>query len=74
VSDRREADPRLRKFGARLRALREERNLTLEQLAEAAGVGVRQLARVEGGRGSPSFLWMLDVANGLGVRPEELLG
>jgi transcriptional regulator with XRE-family HTH domain len=39
----------------------------MEQLAERAGVGVRQLARVEAGRASPSLLWLLDVGSALGV-------
>jgi transcriptional regulator with XRE-family HTH domain len=67
------ADPRLRRFGARLRELREQQGLTIEALADQAGVGARQIARVEAGRASPSLLWLLDVATGLGLEPAELL-
>lgn len=66
-------DPRLRQFGARLRQVRQDQSMTLEQLAELAEVGVRQLSRVEAGRASPSLLWMLQVASALRVRPAELL-
>lgn len=59
-------------FGAGLRQRREARGLTMEQLAEAAGVGVRQIARVEAGRASPSVLWLMDTAQALGVLPGEL--
>jgi len=45
----------------------------MEQLAERAQVGVRQIARVEAGRGSPSVLWLLDVAAGLDADPREML-
>jgi len=38
-----------------------------------AGVGVRQLARVEAGKGSPSVLWLLDLAAALGVPPSLLV-
>lgn len=74
MSDRRgQPDPRLRQFGVRLRQLREERDLTREQLAEAASVGVRQLARVEAGRASPSLVWLMDVAVALQLTPAALL-
>lgn len=73
MSDRRGTpDPRLRQFGSRLRQERENAGLTLEELAERAGVSVRQLARVEAGRASPSLLWLLGVADGLGVDPRSL--
>lgn len=64
-----EPDPRLRTFGSRLRRLREERGLTLEPLAHEAQIGVRQLARVEAGRASPILLWIIGVAEGLGLEP-----
>jgi hypothetical protein len=67
-----DVDPRLRAFGHRVRQLRLDRGLTIEGLADAANVGVRFIARVEAGRGSPSVLWVLDVAQGLGVNPAAL--
>jgi transcriptional regulator with XRE-family HTH domain len=66
-------DPRLQTFGAHLRTTREERGLTIEQLADEAGVSVRQITRVEAGRASPSLLWVMDVAGGLRVTAGELL-
>lgn len=75
VSDRQGSPhPWLRALGVHLRKEREARGLTVEQLAEAADVSVRQLSRIEAGRGSPSVLWLLSVAGGLGIRPSELLG
>src|SRR3954454_18543292 len=73
VSDRSGDDARLRAFGAHLRQIREERGLTIEGLAHQSGVGVRQLARVEAGRGSPSVIWLLKIADGLGTEPAALL-
>jgi transcriptional regulator with XRE-family HTH domain len=67
-----EIDPRLRVFGNRIRQLRLDRNMSVEALAEAAGVGVRFIATVEAGRGSPSVVWLLDIAKGLRVHPTEL--
>ena len=47
--------------------------MTLEELAEASHVAARQLGRVEAGRASPSLLWLLDVAAGLGVEIDVLV-
>ncbi|MFO1032743.1 MAG: helix-turn-helix transcriptional regulator [Hyphomicrobiales bacterium] len=43
-------------FGAKLRALREERNLTLKEMAQAVGVSSAYLSALEHGRrGRPSW-------------------
>ena len=47
--------------------------MTLEQLAHEAQVGVRQLARVEAGRASPSLVWLYSIAEALDVKPERLI-
>lgn len=65
-------DPRLVEWGLRLRRHREARGLSIDELAHAAGVSGRQLIRVEHGRASPSVLWILDIAETLGVHPAEL--
>lgn len=54
-------------------SLREQRGLTIEELAVRAQVGSRHVARVEAGRGSPSLLWLFAVAEGLAGHPSELL-
>jgi len=66
------ADPRLQVWGMRLRKLREFRGLSIDDLAHAAGLSPRQLIRVEHGRASPSVLWVLDIADALGVEPCDL--
>jgi transcriptional regulator with XRE-family HTH domain len=66
-------DPRLRLLGSHLRKLREEAGLSAEELAHRAQVGVRQIARVESGRASPSLIWLYAIAEGLDVEPSELL-
>ena len=71
--DRKEVDPRLKVFGARIRQERERRGMTAQQVADSAGVSWRQLVRVELGRGSPTVLWLLAVARALEISPGELL-
>lgn len=73
MSDRSGAqDPRLRKFGSKVRQAREAAGLTLEELGDRAGVSYRQLSRVEAGKASPSLAWMLAVAQGLGTSVSDL--
>ena len=66
-------DPRLVRLGQQVRALRTDRSLTLEALAHDANVGVRQLARVEVGQASPSYIWLADLSRALGLSLSQLL-
>ena len=58
--------------GQRVRALREERNLTQEQLALMTGVGRSYLAKVEAGNRNATIDFMEKVALGLGVTLGQL--
>lgn len=59
-------------FGQRLRALRLQRDLTQEQLAEAAEISVDFLSLVERGVNSPSFEVIERLAKSLKVAVKEL--
>jgi XRE family aerobic/anaerobic benzoate catabolism transcriptional regulator len=59
--------------GARVRALRERRNLSRRQLSETSGVSERFLAQLEAGKGNISLTRFADVALALGTSPAELL-
>ncbi|HHY99420.1 MAG TPA: helix-turn-helix transcriptional regulator [Firmicutes bacterium] len=56
-----------RRIGSRLRALRQDRRLTQEKLAESAGIHPTFLAKIEGGRRLPSLEVICRLANALGV-------
>ena len=58
--------------GQRVRALREESNLTQEQLALMTGVGRSYLAKVEAATATPPSIFMEKVALGLGVTLGQL--
>src|SRR5258708_21687048 len=51
--------------GRRVRALRRERGLSLDQLAERSGVSVSMLSTVERGQKVPSILVMSQIATAL---------
>jgi transcriptional regulator with XRE-family HTH domain len=59
-----ELDERL---GARIRALRQSRNLTLDMLAERSGVSRAMISRVERGESSPTAALLDRICAGLGI-------
>lgn len=60
------------KFGRRLRQLRRERDMTQEQLAEAASISVDMLSNIERGVNAPSFETLEKLANVLRISIKEL--
>jgi transcriptional regulator with XRE-family HTH domain len=56
-------------IGARIRQLRTERNLTLEQLAAESGLTKGQLSRIENGKVSVPVSTLTRIAAALGVSP-----
>jgi XRE family aerobic/anaerobic benzoate catabolism transcriptional regulator len=63
----------LQDLGARLRALREERGVSLAELARSAGVSRRYLTEAEAGRANTSVLVLARLAEALGVSLAQLL-
>lgn len=60
-------------IGARIRAVRKERGLTQEQLAEAVGVGTTHISHIETGHTIPSLQVLIGIINELGCSADELL-
>ena len=60
-------------IGETLRAARNERGLTLRQVAEGAHVSISYLAEIERGEKDPSSRILESVAEGLGVGMGDLL-
>ena len=59
-------------FGRRVRLLRLHRDMTQEQLAEAAAISVDFLSLIERGQNAPSFTSLQRIANALGVPVYQL--
>jgi transcriptional regulator with XRE-family HTH domain len=64
-----QADPVL---AAPLKRLREERELTQEQLAFEAGITVSALSRIERGLNSPAWTTVARIVRALGISLSEL--
>lgn len=59
-------------MGPRIRELRIERGMTLDELASAANISASHLSRLERGQTAPSFKVAADIAHHIGVKPSEL--
>jgi len=73
VTHRKDRRPEAEKFGAIVRALREERGLTQDQLAERAGVSGTYIGFIERGDNVPTLTIILQIASALKVRSSDLL-
>jgi transcriptional regulator with XRE-family HTH domain len=60
-------------IGAAVRSLRQARGLTLEALADAAGMNVTYLSDIERGRSNPTIGKLGDLAVVLGISVSELV-
>ena len=60
-------------IGARIRALRKERNMTQEELAEAAGIGATHVSHIENGTTKLSVQTLIAIINALECSADELL-
>ena len=67
--DKRPAFP----IGLRIRELRLERGMTLDQLSKAAGISASHLSRLEREQAEPSFTVAAALATQLGVSLNDLL-
>ncbi len=54
-------------LGAAIKGLRDEKQLKQQALAEAAGIGVAHLSKIERGLGNPTWATVLAIAEALGV-------
>ncbi|HEU0223246.1 MAG TPA: helix-turn-helix transcriptional regulator, partial [Paracoccaceae bacterium] len=61
-------------LGARVKRLRSQHGLTLEQLAEQSGVSRAMLSKVERGEKSPTLAIVARIARGLNISLSALLG
>jgi len=73
MSRRKKRQPDAQRFGAVVRELRERQGWTQEDLAERADMNASYLGFVERGDNVPSLVIIIQLADGLGVKPEELL-
>ena len=64
---------RLKKVAARLVKLREERGLSQRALSARCGIDFGKISRVENAKANLVVTTLIELAQGLGVHPKELL-
>ncbi|MBS1630205.1 MAG: helix-turn-helix transcriptional regulator [Bacteroidetes bacterium] len=62
----------LKRLGARVKALREERQLTLKELAYQMDKDPQSISRLETGGVNPSYLYLQEICAGLEISMHEL--
>ena len=62
----------LKLFGENLRRIRNEKNITMQQLANQAEIELSQIYRIEAGKINPKLTTLLKIAKGLNVLPADL--
>jgi len=67
-------DDILAAVGPRLRALRQQRDITLTDLSAGTGISVSTLSRLESGQRRPTLELLLPLARSYGVPIDELVG
>jgi putative transcriptional regulator len=60
-------------LGQRIRKIRLEKGLTQVELANNTGKDQQHIARIEAGGRNPSYIFLCEVAEGLGISVSELL-
>ena len=60
-------------LGKRIRALREERKISQEELADRADIHRNYVSQIEGGKRNVSFYYVVKIARALQVSPSRLI-
>ena len=67
-----EKDERLVRLGNRIKKLRLEKNISQFELANRIGKDQPSLNRVEKGNINPSYLYLVEICEGIGIEMSEL--
>jgi transcriptional regulator with XRE-family HTH domain len=73
TTDKTVPDPDLIALGRMVRAVREQKGMSVAELAEAAGFKRRRLVRIEAGELDPRYDGLIALADGLGVRAAAIM-
>ena len=63
----------LKRFGERVRRIREQRGLSVDAVARGSGLAPQQISALEAGQDDATFDVLFALARGLGVSPSTLM-
>lgn len=72
--NKKESGSSLALIGTRIQQYREQRGFTREKLAEASGLSVQSIVKIESGTRNFRILSLISIARALGVSTDSLLG
>lgn len=68
-----EEKEQLKKLGARIRCIREEKEMSLQDLGNVIGKDRQSIQSVEKGKFNPSYIYLLQICEGLEIELDELV-
>jgi XRE family transcriptional regulator, regulator of sulfur utilization len=66
-------EPNLLILGRAVKLIREQRGMSVDELANASGVLRERIGAVEAGQLDPTYELLLKIADGLGIQPSALV-
>jgi putative transcriptional regulator len=66
-------EERLKALGLKVKAIRKDKKLTLQELAYSIGKDHQSIYRLESGGINPSYLYLLEICKGLEINISDLL-
>lgn len=66
-------EEKLKLLGEKIRKIRLSKNLTQAELANQIGKDQQSIQRLESGKVNPSFLYLLEISNGLEINITEIV-
>ncbi|HLO71669.1 MAG TPA: helix-turn-helix transcriptional regulator [Flavipsychrobacter sp.] len=66
-------EKRLKKLDERIKEIRTEKGMTLKDLAHTIGKDPQSISRVELGKSNPTFIYLTEICEGLGIEVSELV-
>jgi putative transcriptional regulator len=66
-------EQRLKALGLKVKAIRKDKKLTLQELAYSIGKDHQSIYRLESGGINPSYLYLLEICKGLEINISDLL-
>jgi transcriptional regulator with XRE-family HTH domain len=73
LPERRHKDADLLVLGRAIRGMREQQDMSADELAVATGMNRRRIDALETGRLDPTYELLLALADGLGIQPSALV-
>ena len=67
-------DALLKELGERIRTVRKEKGMSQVKLAHSIGKDQQSIQRLEAGNINPTYVYLYEIAEGLNVRVDTLLG